>query len=90
MNSSHELLTPLQVVLKISKHMHNWEQLPKNLLRMCGLIISAGEGLSTIIDDILEFQSAQQNDSQISALSFSLREFLHQVVKSPRSMYSCG
>lgn len=58
-NMSHELRTPLNSILLLSKLMADSEELEKEYTEYAGVIQSSGQGLLTLIDEILDLSKIE-------------------------------
>lgn len=75
-NMSHELLTPLNVVIGFSTVLNKQEFGPFNdkQQEFLNYIISSGMHLQTMINDILAFTSSKKDSVELELSTFSLRE----------------
>lgn len=73
-NMSHELRTPLNSILLLSKLMADNEQLDKEHVEYAQVIQSSGEGLLTLIDEILDLSKIESGKMQLEITDVAPRE----------------
>ncbi|MCK5581489.1 MAG: response regulator [Candidatus Omnitrophica bacterium] len=79
-NMSHEIRTPMNSVLGFSKLLKKTglNQKQEEYLKF---ILSGGEALLTVIDDILDISRAEANKIELEVIDFDLSYLLNDVVK---------
>jgi signal transduction histidine kinase/DNA-binding response OmpR family regulator len=76
---SHEIRTPLNGILGFSKLLLQMPDLPAEPREYAKTIISSGEGLLRILDDILDFSRLEAGKMAISPTRFPPRELLAEI-----------
>ena len=73
-NMSHELRTPLNSILLLSKLMTESEDLDKQYIEYAEVMQSSGQGLLTLIDEILDLSKIEAGKMKIELSEVSLEE----------------
>lgn len=80
-NMSHELRTPLNSILLLSRLMADNEELDKEYVEYASVIQSAGQGLLTLIDEILDLSKIEAGKMQIEIEPVALKEVVNSLEK---------
>jgi signal transduction histidine kinase/DNA-binding response OmpR family regulator/CHASE3 domain sensor protein/HAMP domain-containing protein len=83
-NMSHELRTPLNSILLLSKLMADNEELDKEYAEYAGVIQSSGQGLLSLIDEILDLSKIEAGKMDLEVAEISLQE----VVRDMQSLFN--
>ncbi len=75
-NMSHELRTPLNSILLLSRLMADNEDLDKEYTEYASVIQSSGQGLLSLIDEILDLSKIEAGKMDLEILSVSVEEIL--------------
>ncbi len=73
-NMSHELRTPLNSILLLSRLMSENKDLDKEQVEYAGVIQSAGQGLLSLIDEILDLSKIESGKMDLELRSVTLKE----------------
>ena len=73
-NMSHELRTPLNSILLLSRLMYENKELDKDQIEYAGVIQSAGQGLLSLIDEILDLSKIESGKMDLELRSVTLKE----------------
>ena len=73
-NMSHELRTPLNSILLLSRLMSENKELDKEQVEYAGVIQSAGKGLLSLIDEILDLSKIESGKMDLELRSVTLKE----------------
>ncbi|MEO6188441.1 MAG: response regulator [Ginsengibacter sp.] len=71
-NMSHELRTPLNSILLLSKLMSESESLEKEYIEYADVIQSSGQGLLSLIDEILDLSKIEAGKMQLELADISI------------------
>ena len=82
-NMSHELRTPLNSILLLSKLMSDSVDLDKEYVEYADVIQSSGQGLLSLIDEILDLSKIESGKMELEIGSFPIEE----VVSDIKSMF---
>lgn len=82
-NMSHELRTPLNSILLLSKLMSESDDLQKEYVEYADVIQSSGQGLLSLIDEILDLSKIESGKMELEIDSFPVEE----VVSDMKSMF---
>jgi len=90
-NMSHELRTPLNSILLLSKLMADNEDLDKEYTEYAEVIQSSGQGLLTLIDEILDLSKIEAGkmkleieDVNVNAITRDLRSLFNPIAKDKK------
>lgn len=90
-NMSHELRTPLNSILLLSKLMAESEQLEKEYTEYAAVIQSSGQGLLSLIDEILDLSKIEAgkmeleiNEVRIDEVTADIRSLFMPIAKDKR------
>lgn len=83
-NMSHELRTPLNSILLLSKLMADNEELDKEYTEYASVIQSSGQGLLSLIDEILDLSKIEAGKMDLEIHDFTVDE----VVSDIRSLFN--
>ncbi len=83
-NMSHELRTPLNSILLLSKLMADNEDLDKEYTEYASVIQSSGQGLLSLIDEILDLSKIEAGKMSLEVADITLDE----VVTDMRSLFN--
>lgn len=75
-NMSHELRTPLNSILLLSKLMADHEELDKEFTEYASVIQSSGNGLLSLIDEILDLSKIEAGKMTLEVAEVSLNEVI--------------
>lgn len=73
-NMSHELRTPLNSILLLSKLMADNEELDKEYIEYAEVIQSSGQGLLSLIDEILDLSKIESGKMKLEIEAVSVKE----------------
>ena len=79
-STSHELRTPLNAILGFGEILKETD-LTDEQYEYCEMILASGEGLLSVINDILDFQRCQKDNLTITTSSFDLRKCFDHVLR---------
>ncbi len=82
-NMSHELRTPLNSILLLSRLMSENAELDKEHVEYAEVIQSAGQGLLSLIDEILDLSKIEAGKMELEYISLPIQE----IVKDMRSLF---
>lgn len=82
-NMSHELRTPLNSILLLSRLMSENKELDQEHVEYAGVIQSAGQGLLSLIDEILDLSKIESGKMELELTSVPLKE----ISKDLRSLF---
>jgi signal transduction histidine kinase/DNA-binding response OmpR family regulator/CHASE3 domain sensor protein len=83
-NMSHELRTPLNSILLLSKLMADNEELDKEYTEYAEVIQSSGQGLLTLIDEILDLSKIEAGKMKLEIEEVNIKE----VTRDLRSLFT--
>ncbi|MNK19581.1 Autoinducer 2 sensor kinase/phosphatase LuxQ [compost metagenome] len=83
-NMSHELRTPLNSILLLSKLMSDSEELEKEYTEYASVIQSSGQGLLSLIDEILDLSKIEAGKMELEIADVRIEE----VTADIRSMFT--
>ncbi len=83
-NMSHELRTPLNSILLLSKLMSDSADLEKEYVEYADVIQSSGQGLLSLIDEILDLSKIESGKMELEVERFPVNE----IVSDIQSMFS--
>lgn len=78
-NMSHELRTPLNSILLLSRLMSENKDLDKEQVEYAEVIQSAGQGLLSLIDEILDLSKIESGKMDLELRSVTLQEINHDL-----------
>jgi len=78
-NMSHELRTPLNSILLLSRLMSENKDLDKEQVEYAEVIQSAGQGLLSLIDEILDLSKIESGKMELELRSVTLKEISHDL-----------
>ncbi len=78
-NMSHEIRTPMNGIIGFSELLKNQTLNPAQREEYLNLILSSGQQLLDIINDILEISKIETGQIEVSKTSFDIMELLHTV-----------
>ena len=80
-NMSHEMRTPLTAVIGFAQALKSGEHTPEGLRDAIETILSSGEYLLEIVNDILDLSKIDAGALRIERIPMSLRDVVHEVQK---------
>jgi len=80
-NMSHEIRTPLNGIMGFSQLLNRSEIGKEEMNSYLGIIMTCGEQLMRIIDDILEISLIESNQLKVFPVEFELRTFIREVTE---------
>ncbi|MFZ4457250.1 MAG: PAS domain S-box protein [Bacteroidales bacterium] len=78
-NMSHEIRTPLNAIIGFSQLLNREKQLTETQREYTGSIISAGEHLLTLINDILELSKVEAGKMEVSNSNIDFYELIETI-----------
>jgi PAS domain S-box-containing protein len=78
---SHELRTPLNAIIGFSDLILKEHKLPPDVLDKLRLVLSSGESLLRIVDDILDYSKVEGGGLKLQSLPFSLSDIAWKSVR---------
>jgi len=78
-NMSHELRTPLNSILLLSNLMSESDKLDREFVEYAEVIQSSGEGLLTLIDEILDLSKIESGKMQLEITDVAPRDIMHSM-----------
>ncbi|MHA6727207.1 response regulator [Chryseobacterium sp. A301] len=78
-NMSHELRTPLNSILLLSKLMTETEELEEQYVEYASVIHSSGQGLLTLIDEILDLSKIESGKMNLELHTVHVKEITHSM-----------
>lgn len=78
---SHELRTPLNAIIGFSDIILSEHKLPPDVLDKMRLILSSGESLLRIVDDILDYSKVEGGGLKLQSIPFSLSDVAWKSVR---------
>ncbi|WP_026899025.1 response regulator [Daejeonella oryzae] len=82
-NMSHELRTPLNSILLLSRMMSENKELDTEHVEYAEVIQSAGQGLLSLIDEILDLSKIESGKMELEYVTLTIEE----VIKNMRSLF---
>lgn len=79
-NMSHELRTPLNSILLLSKLMSDSEELPKQYVEYAQVMQSSGQGLLSLIDEILDLSKIEAGKMKLEIAEVKVEEVTHDML----------
>jgi two-component system sensor histidine kinase/response regulator len=80
-NMSHEVRTPMNAIIGLTELVLN-SQLEPQQREYLQLVLQSGEGLLSVINDVLDFSKVESGHVQLDPIPVSLRECLGDALKS--------
>ncbi len=87
-NVSHELKTPLNAILVLSKLLRDGNQLPPEQREQAHTIYNAGRDLNVLIENILELSMLERMDQELHLQQLDIVQLLHDVIALLRPLYA--
>ena len=78
-NMSHELRTPLNSILLLSKLMSDSADLEKEYVEYADVIQSSGQGLLSLIDEILDLSKIESGKMELDVERFPVKEIVSDI-----------
>ncbi len=80
---SHEIRTPLNAIIGLNEHLWESERLPERRAHL-HTILKAGEGLLSLINNVLDVSKIEANQFELETVLFDLPEYLAQTLEIVR------
>lgn len=81
---SKELRSPLLTTLQLANELKSTLEITYEQNQLCDMIISSGNGLLVVINDILDFQACQNSQLTLTYSNFDLRSCLDECIQIVR------
>lgn len=79
-NISHELRTPMNSILGMSRLLYEEDNVSQEHREMAGVVYRSADNLLEILNDILDLSKIEAGELKLEAISFSLQEVLSNIL----------